>query len=803
MATSISRGNAPDFALCGSFTGKTGQSATRWLKKVEWELEKHAGDNGSVDPSRFLRAVDLLLADNAAAWAETTPGIVELLEHPAPNADTVAQFKGLFNQQYPLKVPEPSVVHFDSEISDLRQKDDEALVTYYQRTTSLLSRVGGRDRPREITPSTPALSPLEAAMLDTVMRAFTRGIRDSDIRRDALRGLVLWDRSLCGVYSISEESRRAKGEYIHLQEEAAKAQELQFYREVVQRNMPTTQINSLKASFHVQYMPQWGYPSQPSSQWSTPAPTPALTPHHQPALSYAPHPFQPQPVATPYQPRVPYQLRVPNQPATILSTRSSNPYINGTMIFSPGSGVTVCIRCGEEGHISINCFNPGLSQNEQSILRSLVLGDRTRPTPGPSTAGPPTLATTDSNPTPVLQPAPPALPAVSVQSITYGMADLGVLGIKSSQKGNGSPGTSRNVNSTEVLLGEGSGRNKRAHVETPALVTQPVVPPARPGTAAGQGFAFQGMPDPQGGVERPKKKGQKRTGKAATINPLVELINEDTGFVDKPTSVRQLLRSQKVDMTWMDFCVWSPTVCREIKRLLTRMSNRRKKGESPAAGMQSQTQQGDVSSIAVDGNTRFLSTLMGADKAFRIPYSVRVKGGGELALDRSQVQADQGSDMNVISTAMAKQLGLHLYPLSDVGFAGLTMKTADHRETLLYHWVYLDLGVEDIWRQIHCFVAPELPFPVPGVEHLSLLLGIPWLYSVNATTGIRGSRIEIGDPAAGETSETLAILTARDSPSGSEQEEESETDSAESLSEEEEEEEEPPKEKGKAKKGFW
>ncbi|SLM35380.1 hypothetical protein LPUS_04637 [Lasallia pustulata] len=242
-----------------------------------------------------------------AAWAETTPGIIELLEHPAPNAETVAQFKGLFNQRYPSKVPEPSVVHFDSEISDLKQKDDEALVTYYQRTTSLLSRVGGRDRPREITPSTPALSPLEAAMLDTVMRAFTRGIRDSDIRRDALRGLVSSDRSLYGVYSISEESRRAKGEYIHLQEEAGKAQEVQVFSEGGQRNMPTTQIDLLKASFHAQYMPQWGHPSQPSSRWPTSAPTPVPIPHHQPAPSYAPRPFQPQPAATPYQPRVPYQ----------------------------------------------------------------------------------------------------------------------------------------------------------------------------------------------------------------------------------------------------------------------------------------------------------------------------------------------------------------------------------------------------------------------------------------------------------------------------------------------------------------
>ena len=107
--------------------------------------------------------------------------------------------------------------------------------------------------------------------------------------------------------------------------------------------------------------------------------------------------------------------------------------------------------------------------------------------------------------------------------------------------------------------------------------------------------------------------------------------------------------------------------------------------------------------------------------------------------------------MNVISTAMAKQLGLPFHSLSDVGFAGLTMKTADHRETLLHHWVYLEIGVEGIWRQIRCFVAPELASPVSGAEHLSLLLGIPWLYSVNAIIGIRGSKIEIGDPAAGET----------------------------------------------------
>lgn len=161
------------------------------------------------------------------------------------------------------------------------------------------------------------------------------------------------------------------------------------------------------------------------------------------------------------------------------------------------------------------------------------------------------------------------------------------------------------------------------------------------------------MPSVRTETERPKKKGIKRTGKAVTISPLVGMIDEDTRFVDKPTSVRQLLKSQKIDMSWMDFCVWSPAVCRELKRLLTRMSNRRRKGKATTGGPQS-AQEGTANYVGVDGNTRFLSTIMGADKAFRIPCTVRLVGQGDLTVDQSHVQADQGSDMNVISTPMAK-----------------------------------------------------------------------------------------------------------------------------------------------------
>lgn len=147
-----------------------------------------------------------------------------------------------------------------------------------------------------------------------------------------------------------------------------------------------------------------------------------------------------------------------------------------------------------------------------------------------------------------------------------------------------------------------------------------------------------------------------------------------------------------------------------------------------------------------DAHTRFLGTIMKSEKAFRVPCKINV-GGHITELPRHQTQADQGSDMNIVSTGLVKQLGLELHPLSDVGFYGLTMQTADNNETLLHHWVWLNVGVQDVWRNIRCFVGPET---VPGADHLSLLLGIPWLYAVNAFFDIRGSRILVGDPNTGE-----------------------------------------------------
>lgn len=156
----------------------------------------------------------------------------------------------------------------------------------------------------------------------------------------------------------------------------------------------------------------------------------------------------------------------------------------------------------------------------------------------------------------------------------------------------------------------------------------------------------------------------------------------------------------------------------------------------------------NVSSLrSTDAHTRFLSTMAGIEKAFRIPCTIRHSSGQEIILEKCQTHADQGSEMNVISSAMAVKLGLQFQDLASVGFRGLSMQTADHNDAMLHHWVSLDVGVEGLWRTVRCFVGPD---GRAGRSHLSLLLGLPWLYAVNAMIDIRGFRILIGDSNIGE-----------------------------------------------------
>lgn len=875
----------PTFAFCGKFTGKT-ISAARWLKAYDRELTPRR-ESGQLTPESYLEDLDLLLAEDAAEWAESNSEAIRLLNTENPTQATVDQFTSLFKQRFPVKVAEVAPLTFDTEIADLRQQPNETVTSYFTRTTSLMYKYGAKDRN-----ATTILSLAESSLLDTFLRTWIRGLSDVSVKRKCAESMGNPDRSMRMLYDVAEATRRINAEMQKLFEEESKENELQFYKDIAQRNMPGTQIDALRASYQASKAPQnssqyqqWSFhtdppqqvPEAPRSQ-SVPA-NPQSNPQ-----AYRPPPYQseapPVLVQNPSRgnagrngnPNPPAGNRFRQQQSKDLPERSAskNPWINGTLHYSHGKDGLLCVKCGTKGHMASNCKAMPLPAWEQSYLRMIVFGDNPQVNfasvgfgefdgavrPYGTEQNPSTASTSSSASSGQVTPSTSSID--SYISPRTNSVQFGVAGLTTPPRAHATDAKAFRAHSG-VFLGEGSGPNKRAHVEDEAESSQqasqsrrekqpeerfPPAPqqsqqlpqnavpvPQQQPPPQQQGPTPQGIPTPAQSYQppatteegRPKRRGRKRVGKKAEPQPLVGMFNGVQ--YDSPVSVRQVLQNTKVDMTWMDLVAWSPAVCKELKRLCTRVPKKRLSRPTdttsqvpvppaqvpqqavpqpvvpqqpqqfayqpmqqfpqpvPVNAMPQQLfqpmmtgavqephtglnvpgtlpqQSSSISSFNVgaavmeaERHTRFLSSLVGVDKAFRVPSIVRKPDGSEIKVEKRQTQADQGSDMNVISIGMVRSLGLATHSLAEIGFKGLSMRTADQRDTVLEYWIWLNIGVEGIWRDIRCFVAPEVVSVTESgrSEYLSLILGIPWLYSVDASISIRLSTIFIGDRSIGE-----------------------------------------------------
>ena len=185
----------------------------------------------------------------------------------------------------------------------------------------------------------------------------------------------------------------------------------------------------------------------------------------------------------------------------------------------------------------------------------------------------------------------------------------------------------------------------------------------------------------------------------------------------------------------------SPQTPAAKKKATPKKATPKKSGTKPAKGKAS----------------KLAANLRSSTKVFRLPCTVRSqssneKAGKETLLDLDAVQADQGSDFNLITDKLAIKLGLAIKPLSQSGFKdnALTMRTSEGREKILKHFVTFELGVSNVWRMVQCFVLCKDTAKQHSSDEVQLLLGMPWLYDANAVINIRDSSVDIGDPSRGE-----------------------------------------------------
>lgn len=94
------------------------------------------------------------------------------------------------------------------------------------------------------------LTPLKVAMLNTIIRAFIKGLTNVDLRRELTRGLASEARSLRGVFTITKEVRRTKYKLQKLTKEEQKLKENNILRSLLQKTITKAQLNSIISSYY-------------------------------------------------------------------------------------------------------------------------------------------------------------------------------------------------------------------------------------------------------------------------------------------------------------------------------------------------------------------------------------------------------------------------------------------------------------------------------------------------------------------------------------------------------------------------
>lgn len=138
-------------------------------------MQDFTTEGGTIPPRLWFKSVDVLLTDEAAIWAETTPDVARLLDSPVSTERDVRAFRTRFLEKFPFRFAQDNYRTFDAEIQDLAQGHNESLTDYYERVSALIHRIGTAR-----SDGSSDLNTLEETMLSTIIRAFICGLADDE-----------------------------------------------------------------------------------------------------------------------------------------------------------------------------------------------------------------------------------------------------------------------------------------------------------------------------------------------------------------------------------------------------------------------------------------------------------------------------------------------------------------------------------------------------------------------------------------------------------------------------------------------
>ncbi len=755
------------------FTGAPGQDFRKWLRR--WATHHARKPDGIArDAGDWIEELWSCIEGDAAKRVKRDHATKAILDSDLTEAteDTKRQFQTLLTDLFPEQDDQPD----DSpgtEIMSTKQESNQSIWEYYQAILLKVKMAGSSD----VTSQQQSVA--AKAILDMAIKAFVVGLRD---HRVVIR-LTGYEfdptRSLRGAFAKAEaEERRIKMETEYSNKLKAE-QEAQLHKQMAElmlmgQKVPDHLIQQarvfsdpVESSDHrhrdlqlllpsppqvpVQYYERHPVSREEPRQLTQYRPQPPQ-PTQFPQIQKPPHPSTPQspgPMASgalpPLTNQDPRQRRQQFDLSGFDPSTSQNPYVNGQTPYAYVRGNPLCSRCGlREGHMAIECDRYPLPRPEQEYLKNMIRQNieqwkASQPQRSDSQA-------TGANAVPL------GSRLVEVGHTQHDMSDY-----LSADDASWSDLESIGVPDTQIYqLAIGS-----THMDAEAFVNEDGQPPSkRPRPDAGE----------EDVVDTPLTDGtrKKKTAKGKGVARKPRELTKITGMLlEKPSDVQGTLKGTSVVLPFLELAQLSPFFRAEVKRLLGVPRKPRKKKAAAAAkepegegvipdpppqvishvtSMSAEAKAPKISDEVSKGITAW-KTKDRTSRAWALPITACKEGSDEKwHISRNETVADQGSDICLIYPNLREHLGLQLRPISQLleNKPSLRMTTADGGVHELRHWVTFMVEIQAIKREIWAFACPS------NGQNISLLLGLPFLESVDAHFHIRRGIIEIGDSDLGE-----------------------------------------------------
>ncbi|KAI6244982.1 hypothetical protein HI914_07244 [Erysiphe necator] len=370
------------YQTCGKYDGT--ESAGRWLRNLSFDLEEASVEE---TPKVFFQSIDLNFVKEPAKWLDGTPQfrrLTEMIDEPTEQdvEDFKRAFKARFSDNYGIDLSEDTV---QEDTNSLSQGARESLLDYYGRAQHLLRRSHTRDAP---TTGGEPLKPIERMVVNGVIKAFIRGIRDDGLKKALLMRTDKLPVSLLEAYDTTQQMMRRLEQLKEFEMKECEKFEIEFlrrdYAERHGRTLRSVLAEMGKENQQTQQNLNMWEPSRVVTQWpKNPYGFAAVKPEDK--NEWKPGVQGERALIKKPDNQAPYQYRqqqgkggylAPNsRPRDSKTTPprelSRHPIVNGSKPFDRNMG-DLCMRCGEFGHRKPSCRSNPIEVWEQNYLRDII-----------------------------------------------------------------------------------------------------------------------------------------------------------------------------------------------------------------------------------------------------------------------------------------------------------------------------------------------------------------------------------------------------------------------------------------------